>query len=105
MHFLLNFETKQKEIFFSYFISITKNHWDELFLQFSKKNPNSAYPNFKACFLIGWWASHSKKNWFFNNFIPQVNQENKENEKMCMSFSNFPEEYKDQFVPFFKSKG
>ena len=29
----------------------------------------------------------------------------KENEKMCMSFSNFPEEYKEQFMPFFKSKG
>ena len=45
---------------------------------------------------------HSLK---MNCFIPQVNKENKENEKMCMSFSNFPEEYKKQFVPFFKSKG
>ena len=45
---------------------------------------------------------HSLK---MNCFIPQVNKENKENEKMCMSFSNFPEEYKEQFVPFFKSKG
>ena len=40
-----------------------------------------------------------------NNISLAQEKRTEENAKMCMSFSNFPEEYKGQFVPFFKSKG
>ena len=41
-----------------------------------------------------------------NNNISLAHEKRiEENSKMCMSFSNVPEEYKGQYVAFFKSKG
>ena len=45
-------------------------------------------------------------NEMINNNISLAQEKRiEENEKMCMSFSNFPEEYKELLVLFFQSKG
>ena len=46
------------------------------------------------------------ENEMSNNNISLAQEKRiEENSKMCMSFSNVPEEYKGQFVAFFKSQG